>query len=76
MASTIFNGVIRLRKDTEANFNLVADKLILASGELALVVTSKSVRIKVGDGLKKFSELPYIDETLYDDGDTDSAVSS
>lgn len=61
MTNTIFNGIIRLRKDTEANFNQFASTLILADGEVALVETAKGIRIKVGDGSTTFANLEYID---------------
>lgn len=52
------NAVIRLRRDAEHNF--VQSNMILQSGEVAVVYTPfDGTRIKIGDGVKRFNELPY-----------------
>ena len=52
----ILNGVIRLRKDSEVDFERVKDIFIPADGEMVLVDTAnQGLRIKVGDGVSTFA---------------------
>lgn len=61
----IFDSVIRLRKDTEANFNKVKASYIPESGEVCLVETDLyGIRTKVGDGINTFEDLPYTDTVV------------
>ena len=54
------NAVIRLRKDSEADFERVKDVFIPADGEMVLVDTAdKGLRIKIGDGVSTFANLDY-----------------
>jgi hypothetical protein len=54
------NAVIRLRRDSEVDFERVKDTFIPADGEMVLVDTAeKGLRVKVGDGIKTFAELDY-----------------
>lgn len=54
------NAVIRLRKDSEADFERVKDVFIPADGEMVLVDTAdKGLRVKVGDGVSTFAQLEY-----------------
>lgn len=64
MIDKSFSSVIRLRKDTEANFNSIKNAFIPADGEVNLVVCSNGIRVKVGDGIKTFAQLEYIDTDL------------
>lgn len=53
---------IKHKKDTLENW--LAKDLILLEGELALAEDGTNLRIKIGDGNSKFSELPFIDEDI------------
>ena len=58
-----FNARIRHKRDTSANWT--AKDPVLLDGEIILVDTaSGSVRKKVGDGQKKYSQLPFDDEEM------------
>lgn len=58
-----FNARIRQKRDTSANWT-TRDPVLL-DGEIIIVDTaSGSVRKKVGDGKKKYSQLPFDDEEL------------
>lgn len=63
MAVETMNVKIKLRNDTKTN--LENSTLILAQGEIAIVVdstdTANNGRFKVGDGTKTFSQLPWAD---------------
>lgn len=59
----VINTIIKLRKDTEANFLKVGKSFIPADGEVCLVETELyGVREKIGDGKTNFETLPYLDE--------------
>lgn len=59
-----FNARIRQKRDTSANWT--AKDPILLDGEIIIVDTaSGSVRKKVGDGTKTYSQLPFDDEEIY-----------
>lgn len=64
MASTskTISAKIRLRKDTRANWETpTAGNIVLLDGEIAIVVnTDNSVNFKIGNGVTKFSSLPYL----------------
>lgn len=64
MPNTQFSGVIRLRKDTEANFALIQNSFIPEDGEVCLIETSTGIRVKVGDGESFLSQIDYIDVNL------------
>lgn len=53
---------ITLRKDTEANWLLYNP--VLLDGEVALVETSDGIKFKVGDGVKTFTQLSYIEKDV------------
>ena len=58
----IFNGIIRLRRDNDYNYEKIKDIFIPAKGEVCLVDTAlRGLRAKVGDGVTKFGELEYAD---------------
>lgn len=64
--SGIFNGIIRLRRDNDYNYDLIKDTFIPASGEVCLVDTARyGLRAKVGDGKTVFAELQYTDTQIY-----------
>lgn len=58
-----YNARIRHKRDTSANWT--AKDPVLLDGEIIIVDTaSGSVRRKVGDGTKKYSQLPFDDEEM------------
>lgn len=60
--ATKFNSIIRLRRDNEYNYNRIKDTFMPLNGEVVLVdTTSYGLRAKVGDGIKKYKDLPFID---------------
>lgn len=70
---------IKQKRDTSANWT-AADPVLL-NGEVIIVDTANgSVRKKVGDGIKKYSQLPFDDEELLSaiaaKGDPSSAVNA
>ena len=62
--SDSYNTRIKLKRDTEENWT--SKNPILLDGEMIIVKTNDGkIRKKIGDGVKKFSELPY-DEIAID----------
>lgn len=60
MANKIFNTRIKNKRDTEANWT--SKNPVLLNGEIIVVDTaSGETRFKVGDGTKKYSQLPFQD---------------
>ena len=58
-----FNTRIRFKRDTSANWT--SYNPVLLNGEIIIVDTaSGSVRMKVGDGKKTYSQLPFEDEDM------------
>lgn len=58
MAEKQMNAVLRLRKDSENNFN--RSNIVLQDGEVAIVATPFSgTKLKIGDGQHRFNELSY-----------------
>lgn len=58
-----YNARIRQKRDTSANWT--AKNPIILDGEIILADTSAGdIRIKVGDGTKHYSELPFLDEKI------------
>ena len=55
------NAIIKLRRDNEANFNLIKNSFIPANGEVVLVDTSNGLRAKVGTGITTYGALPFTD---------------
>ena len=54
------NAVIRLRRDSEVDFEKVKDTFVPANGEMILVdTTNDGLRVKIGDGVSTFAELDY-----------------
>lgn len=63
MATKTFNARVRNKRDTSANWT--ANDPVLLDGEIIIVDTaSGEVRYKVGDGVKKYSQLPFSDEAV------------
>ena len=63
--STVFNGVIRLRRDNEYNYAKIENSFIPANGEVCLVDTvDGKLRAKVGNGATVFANLSYTDSGI------------
>lgn len=63
MATKMFNARVRNKRDTSANWT--ANDPVLLDGEIIIVDTaSGEVRYKVGDGTKKYSQIPFSDEAV------------
>lgn len=63
MPNKIFNIRLRNKRDTEANWEK-KNPLIL-DGEIIVVTTaSGETRVKIGDGAKTYTQLPFLDEVL------------
>ena len=59
-----YNTRIKHKRDTSANWT--AKDPVLLDGEIIIVETANGgVRKKVGDGTKKYSQLPFDDEAIY-----------
>ena len=57
-------ATVKNRTDTAANWT--QKNPVLAEGEIIVVQTSVGeTRLKIGDGVKTFTQLPYIDEQIY-----------
>lgn len=62
MANTL-NTRIKNKRDTAANWE--TKNPVLLNGEIILVDTNAGeVRMKIGDGIKTYTQLPFIDETI------------
>ena len=65
MATTkTIQATVKNRTDTAANWT--QKNPVLAEGEIIVVQTSaRETRLKIGDGVKTFTQLPYTDEQIY-----------
>lgn len=65
MATTkTIQATVKNRTDTAANWT--QKNPVLAKGEIIVVQTSAGeTRLKIGDGVKTFTQLPYTDEQIY-----------
>ena len=63
--SVALDGVIRLRRDNDFNYEKIKDTFIPANGEICLVDTARDgLRVICGDGVHTFGELDYVGEVL------------
>ena len=63
MATKTYNARVKNKRDTSANWT--TNDPVLLNGEIIIVDTaSGEVRYKVGDGTKKYSQLPFTDEAM------------
>ena len=63
MALYEINGRMKQKRDTAANWE--AKNPVILNGEIVLVDTNAGeLRAKIGDGVKKYSQLPFSDEVL------------
>ncbi len=70
-----FNTRIKFKRDTSANWT--SSNPVLLDGEVIIVDTANGgVRMKVGDGKKTYSQLPFDDEDIYNTlaGKSDESV--
>ena len=54
---TNFDARVRFKKDSKENWD--SNDIVLLDGELGLSVENGKIRAKIGDGILKYSELPY-----------------
>lgn len=67
MASDFFEGRIQLLHDTEEHWQTVADTFIPLPGEACVTLDDENKgRVKYGDGLHTWGELPYSNDGKYD----------
>lgn len=52
------DGILTLRCDTLDNWNSVNP--ILEFGELVIVTVNNTIRLKAGNGISKFKDLPFV----------------
>lgn len=63
MSQKTFNSRIKQKRDTSANWT--TRNPVLLDGEIILVDTAEGeLRMKVGDGVKSYTQLPFMDEAL------------
>lgn len=63
MAQKMYNARVKWKRDTSANWT--SNDPVLLDGEIIIVDTSSGeTRFKVGDGTKKYSQLPFEDEAV------------
>lgn len=63
MSNKIFNIRLRNKRDTEANWEK-KNPLILDGEIIVVTTTSGETRVKIGDGAKTYTQLPFLDEVL------------
>ena len=63
MAQKTYNARVKWKRDTSANWT--SNNPVLLDGEIIIVDTSSGeTRFKIGDGTKKYSQLPFEDEAV------------
>ena len=63
MAEKTYNARVKWKRDTSANWT--SNDPVLLNGEIIIVDTSSGeTRFKIGDGVKKYSQLPFEDEAV------------
>lgn len=63
MAQKTYNARVKWKRDTSANWT--SNDPVLLDGEIIIVDTSSGeTRFKIGDGTKKYSQLPFEDEAV------------
>ena len=68
MSSDFFEGRIQLLHDTEEHWQLVANSFIPLPGEACVTLDEENKgRVKYGDGIHTWGELPYSNDGKYDD---------
>jgi hypothetical protein len=63
--SVAVDGIIKLRRDNDFNYEKIKDTFIPANGEICLVDTARDgLRAVCGDGVHTFGELDFVGEVL------------
>lgn len=65
MPNKIFNIRLRNKRDTEANWEK-KNPLILDGEIIVVTTTSGETRVKIGDGVKTYTQLPFLDDVSVD----------
>lgn len=73
MPNKIFNIRLRNKRDTEANWEK-KNPLILDGEIIVVTTTSGETRVKIGDGVKTYTQLPFLDEFLKDEINNKAAI--
>lgn len=73
MPNKIFNIRLRNKRDTEANWEK-KDPLILDSEIIVVTTASGETRVKIGDGAKNYTQLPFLDEVLKNEINNKAAI--
>lgn len=73
MPNKIFNIRLRTKRDTEANWEK-KNPLILDGEIIVVTTTSGETRVKIGDGVKTYTQLPFLDEVLKDEINNKAAI--
>lgn len=73
MPNKIFNIRLRNKRDTEANWEK-KNPLILDGEIIVVTTTSGETRVKIGDGVKTYTQLPFLDEVLKDEINNKAAI--
>lgn len=73
MPNKIFNIRLRNKRDTEANWEK-KDPLILDGEIIAVTTASGETRVKIGDGAKNYTQLPFLDEVLKNEINNKAAI--
>lgn len=75
MPDKIFNIRLRNKRDTEANWEK-KNPLILDGEIIVVTTTSGETRVKIGDGVKTYTQLPFLDEVLKDEINNKAAIAT
>lgn len=73
MPNKIFNIRLRNKRDTEANWEK-KNPLILDGEIIVVTTTSGETRVKIGDGIKTYNQLPFLDEVLKNEINNKAAI--
>lgn len=73
MPNKIFNIRLRNKRDTEANWEK-KDPLILDGETIVVTTASGETRVKIGDGAKNYTQLPFLDEVLKNEINNKAAI--
>jgi len=62
VTTNYLDTVITLRKDTQANYELVGNTWIPENGEVCIVQYGDVTRFKIGDGVHYYNQLQFVDD--------------
>ena len=64
-STKIIDVILQLRRDNDYNYKKVENTFVPAKGEVCFVDTARNgLRAKVGDGVRAWKDLRYIDEDI------------